>query len=351
MPTVPTLNGITSQMIQTSRLKTHVLSCGSPENPPIVFIHGNFSAATYFEELMLACADSYYCVAPDLRGYGDSEDVLIDATRGARDWSDDLAALFAALEIKQAHLLGWSLGAGTVMQFALDHPARVLSLTLESPVSPYGFGGTKDANGTPCHADFAGSGGGTVNPDFVKRIAENDRSEEDPNSPRNVINTFIFKPPFRAKREDAFLSASMLERLGDDRYPGDLTPSDNWPNIAPGKFGPINALTPAYFNTSQLVELAEKPPILWVRGDSDQIVSDTSFFDLGTLGQMGFVPGWPGEDIFPPQPMVTQMRTVLAQYQANNGRYQEVILDDCGHSPHIEKVTEFEAALRTFLAA
>ena len=36
---------------------------------------------------------------------------------------------------------GWSMGGGVVMQYALDHPA--LSLTLQAPVSPYGFGGTR----------------------------------------------------------------------------------------------------------------------------------------------------------------------------------------------------------------
>lgn len=350
MSTVPILNGISSQMVQTSRLKMHVLTAGSPENPPLVFIHGNASSATFFEALMLALADSYYAIAPDLRGYGDTEDLLIDATRGARDWSDDLFALYEALGIEKAPILGWSLGAGAVMQFALDHPERVTALILESPVSPYGFGGTKDVNGTPCYADFAGSGGGTVNPDFVKRLHAQDRSDEDPNSPRNVMNTFFYKPPFRAAREEDYLSAVLTEKLGEDRYPGDLTPSENWPNVAPGTKGPINALTPAYFNTSGLVDLADKPPVLWVRGDADQIVADMSFFDFGTLGQLDLVPGWPGAEVFPPQPMVSQTRAVLERYQANNGRYQETILTDCGYSPHIEKPAEFEAVLRSFLA-
>ena len=350
MPTVPTLNGISSQMVQTSRLNMHVLTGGSPDNPPIVLIHGNASTATFFEELMLALADSYYTIAPDLRGYGDTEDLLIDATRGAKDWSDDLIALYDALNIEKAPILGWSLGAGAVMQFMLDHPKRVSALILESPVSPYGFGGTKGEDGTPCYADFAGSGGGTVNPEFVKRLSEQDRSTEDPNSPRNVMNAFFYKPPFRAEREEDYLSAILTEKLGEDRYPGDLNPSENWPNVAPGVKGPINALTPAYFNTSGIVDLADKPPVLWVRGDSDQIVSDLSFFDFGALGQLDFVPGWPGAEVFPPQPMVSQTRAILEQYQANNGRYQELILSDCGHSPHIEKATEFEAALRDFLA-
>ncbi len=351
MSTVPTLPGITSQMIQTERINTHVLTSGPAGGAPVVFIHGNFSAATWFEETMLAMPDKYRCIAPDLRGYGDTEDLIIDATRGARDWSDDLKALSDSLGSKPAHLVSWSLGGGAVMQFALDYPELVRTLTLIAPVSPYGFGGTKGLDGAPCYPDFAGSGAGTVNPEFIKRIQANDRSADDPNSPRNVINTFIYKPPFRADREEDYLSASLLEKTGEKRYPGDFVPSENWPNVAPGKYGPINALTPAYFNTSSLVDLAPKPPILWVRGDSDQIVSDTSFFDFGTLGQMDIVPGWPGADVFPPQPMIGQMRAVLEQYQTNGGAYQEIIIADCGHSPHVEKPQEFVAAFLPFLAA
>ncbi|MCP4357414.1 MAG: alpha/beta hydrolase [Chloroflexi bacterium] len=349
MSTVPILPGITSQMIQTNRINSHVLTSGPADGVPVVFIHGNFSAAAYFEETMLALSDTYRCIAPDLRGYGNTEDLTIDATRGARDWSDDLKALSDTFGDKAAHLVSWSLGGGAVMQFALDYPELVASLTLIAPVSPYGFGGSKGLDGIPCYTDFAGAGAGTVNPEFIKRIQENDRSADDPNSPRNVINTFIYKPPFRANREEAYLSASMLEKIGEDRYPGDFAASENWPNVAPGKYGPINALTPAYFNTSGLVDLDPKPPILWVRGDSDQIVSDTSFFDFGTLGQMDFVPGWPGADVFPPQPMIAQTRSVLDQYQENGGSFQEVVFADCGHSPHIEKPEEFNRHFHTHI--
>jgi pimeloyl-ACP methyl ester carboxylesterase len=73
------------------------------------------------------------------------------------------------------HLVGWSVGGGVVLQFAVDHPRQVASLVLEAPMSPYGFGGTKDLQGTPCHADFAGSGGGTANPEFVRLLAAGDR--------------------------------------------------------------------------------------------------------------------------------------------------------------------------------
>ena len=51
---VPTLEGITSRMVPTARLNTHVLGCGPEDGTPVVFLHGNFSAATYWEETMLA---------------------------------------------------------------------------------------------------------------------------------------------------------------------------------------------------------------------------------------------------------------------------------------------------------
>jgi pimeloyl-ACP methyl ester carboxylesterase len=243
------------------------------------------------------------------------------------------------------------MGASAIMQFALDYPELVASLTLVSPVSPYGFGGTKDVAGQPCYDDFAGSGGGVVNPEFVRRIIEQDRTADDPNSPRNVINSFYYKAPFTAAREEGFLSAALLEKMGNERYPGDMVPSGNWPNVAPGKWGPINATAPQYLNLSSIVDMANKPPILWVRGDADMIVSDLSFFDFGGLGQMGFVPGWPGADVFPPQPMVSQTRAVLERYQANGGSYQEVVIADTAHSPHIEEPEAFLAAFLPFLLA
>ena len=80
-----------------------------------------------------------------------------------------------------------------------------------------------------------------------------------------------------------------------------------------------------------------------MRGSDDQIVSDTSFFDFGYLGKLGFVPGWPGEEVYPPQPMVSQTRAVLDKYKADGGAYWEKVIADTGHTPHIEKPDEFMA--------
>lgn len=352
MSVFPLLPGITMQRIQTARLEMNVLTAGQSSAEPVVLLHGNVSSARFWEETMQVLAgQGAYVIAPDQRGYGDTQALPIDATRGLRDWSDDLQSLIEAVGIGPFHLIGWSAGGGIAMQYAVDHAAQVRSLTLVSAMSPFGFGGTKGANGEPDYADFAGSGGGTANPDFAQRLLNGDRGSDSPNSPRNVMNTFYFKPPFHPApaREEAFVDAMLTTKVGDDFYPGDMRPSANWPGVGPGASGINNAFSPAYCNLSDFAAIDPQPAVLWIRGADDQIVSDTSFFDFGFLGQLGFVPGWPGADVYPSQPMVSQLRHVLDAYQANGGAYTEVVFADCGHSPQIEKLGEFKDALLPFI--
>ncbi len=353
MSSVQLLPGITQKNVKTDRLVVAYLEAGNGDTT-LVLVHGNCSSSHYFQDFMLALAANgqYTIYAPDMRGYGDSEILPVDATRGIRDFSDDLDAFVQALNLSAFHLLGWSLGGNIVMQYAIDHPGKIRSLTLESPGSPFGFGGTKDAVGTPTWSDFAGSGGGTANPDFAQRIAQGDRGNEQ-FSPRTTINTFYYKPPFRTTpdREEIYLSSLLTTKIAPGNYPGDMTNSEHWPNVAPGTLGVNNALSPKYMNQSNFANISTKPPVLWIHGVDDQIVSDTSFFDFGFLGQIGAVPGWPGAEAYPPQPMKTQVRTVLERYKANGGEYQEIQLDECGHSPHIEKQNEMLQLFINFVDA
>ena len=345
------LEGVGSEVIATSRLEMHLLASGPEGGAPIVFVHGNASSSRFFEDTLAVLPSRYRGLAPDLRGFGESEAMPLDATRGVADFSDDLRSLTEALGLEEIHLVGWSAGGSVAMRYATDYPSGVASLALVDPMSPYGFGGTKDVDGTPCWPDFAGSGGGTANPEFVRRLEAKDRTEGDPNSPRNVMNNFYFKPPFRAtsKREEAYLWSVLSTRVGDENYPGDMTVSENWPGVAPGTKGMNNAISPKYCNLEGFALVEPGPPVLWVRGDSDAIVSDTSVLDFGTLGRMNAVPGWPGEEIFPPQPMVSQIRAVLDAYEAHGGTYREEVIPDCGHTPHVEKPEEFRRLLFDFL--
>ena len=151
--------------VPTKRLRVRARFVGE-EGFPVIFVHGNCSSSVFFASLMKTLPAGFRGIAPDMRGYGETEPKTIDATRGMRDFADDLVALMDALSLKRAVFVAHSAGAGMVMQLSLDHPERVAGIVVEAPLSPYGFGGTKDANGTPCWADHAGSGGGTANPDF-----------------------------------------------------------------------------------------------------------------------------------------------------------------------------------------
>lgn len=338
--------------ISTPRLRTRVRSGGREDGPLVLLIHGNVSSADFWDEAIAGLGDRYRVLAPDLRGFGGSEPAPIDATRGVRDFSDDVAALLDAVAPGQAaHVVGWSMGGGVALQLAIDHPRLVRSIILQNPVSPVGFGGTRDAEGNPCSDDFAGSGGGTASPDFVRLLRDKDRGADGPTSPRSVLNTCYFKPPFRVApaREEALLDAMLAMHLGDDHYPGDGVASPHWPGLGPGDRGINNTMSPKHLDLRPFAAIEARPPVLWIRGADDIIVSDTSLFDLGFLGQLGAIPGWPGAETFPPQPMVSQMRAVLDRYRAAGGQVQEVVFDNCGHSPHLEQGERWLAVVGEFL--
>lgn len=349
MSSIPNLNGIQSEMIQTSRLKVHMLSSGPADGVPVVFVHGNVSSAIFWEETMLALPQGFRAIAPDMRGYGDTEAAPIDATLGLDDMVDDLHGLLQQLNVDRYHMIGHSMGGNILLKYALKHSAEILSLTLAATGSPYGYGGTKGVNGQLVYEDGAPAGGGTGNPDFINLLKEKYRSDENPLAPLNVLRQFYVKPPFIPSRESALLSSMLSIQIGENHYPGDFVPSDNWFGVAPGSSGVLNALSGKHYDASGVVNISPKPPILWIRGDSDLIVANVAMFEGAALGSIGAIPGWPGADECPPQPMIDQTRAVLEQYKANGGVYKEVVLPDTGHTPYLEKPVEFNLAFHELL--
>jgi pimeloyl-ACP methyl ester carboxylesterase len=346
------LPGITAERVPTSRLTTAVLSATGRTGDPVLFVHGNVSSSLFWQPTMLALPEPYWPLAVDLRGFGETDPEPVDATRGLGDYADDLAAVIEALGLGSVHLVGWSMGGGVVLQYLTDRPAahRAASVTLVAPVSPFGFGGTSGADGALCDPSGAGSGAGAVNRDFVARLAAGDRTAESATSPRQVLLSHYVKPPFVPAELDIFAESMLSTRVGDDHYPGTSRQVPAWPGFAPGDRGVLNTMAPTHFRITGLDALEPKTPILWLRGADDVIVSDTSLYDLAYLGSIGAVPGWPGPDIWPPQPMVAQTRALLDGYAAAGGRYRETVIADSGHGPHLDQAEQFRAALAEHLA-
>lgn len=348
MDNINHLSGITSGYVDTPRLGMHVLTAGDAGNPPILFLHGNTSSSTIWEAFMLEFSENYFCVAPDLRGFGETEKKVIDATQGIGDWLQDLGGFIEMMDLAPFHLVGHSLGGFVCWGMIAEFVADISTVTLIAPGPPMGFGGIHGEKGVPNNPDYSGSGGGIVVKEFAERVIAGDRSWDDPMySPRNVMNRLFWKQGFTADREDDYLTAMLQLHTGKKRYPGDYVESEFWPGVAPGKFGPVNAISPKYNQSlsQDFVRATPKPPLLWIHGADDNIISDHSFSDPGYQGKMNLREGWPGEEVYPPQPMESQINYSLAAYQSEGGEVYREQLSDCGHTPFIEKPERTKRAL------
>jgi pimeloyl-ACP methyl ester carboxylesterase len=151
-----------------------------------------------------------------------------------------------------------------------------------------------------------------------------------------------------ARIED-ILTSSLEQHTGPEAYPGDVAQVPDWPGAGPGRIGPINALSPLYMTDPLgFTRVRPKPPILWLRGAKDAIVSDTSLFDVNFLGQVGAIPGWRARRARLPSPW-SQTARALQAYREAGGEAVEVVLD-CGHTPYLERPEEFDAAFHAHLA-
>ncbi|ARS53926.1 alpha/beta fold hydrolase [Kushneria konosiri] len=109
--------------------------CG--EGPAVVLIHGWPLSHRMWEYQINALTEAgYRCIAYDRRGFGDSE----------KPWqgydydtlADDLAGLLEHLDIREATLVGFSMGGGEVARYLGRHGSkRVSRAVLIGAVTPY----------------------------------------------------------------------------------------------------------------------------------------------------------------------------------------------------------------------
>lgn len=100
---------------------------GDSSNPAILMLHGNGEDYTCFSRQLTAFADSYYIIAPDSRGHGESSDA--DPFTLEQMAADTLAVLDDA-GVSRAHILGFSDGGNVALLLALQSPATPRSLIL-----------------------------------------------------------------------------------------------------------------------------------------------------------------------------------------------------------------------------
>jgi 3-oxoadipate enol-lactonase len=118
--------------ITINQVRTHYVRAGKGE--PVVLIHGfTASHAMWWQQAPELARAGFRTYAYDLRGHGDSD----HPGRGYDPCTlaDDLAALFDALDLKRAHVVGLSLGGMVAQRFALAWPERTATLTVADSFS------------------------------------------------------------------------------------------------------------------------------------------------------------------------------------------------------------------------
>jgi 2-hydroxy-6-oxonona-2,4-dienedioate hydrolase len=105
-----------------------------PGAPTVVLVHGMVVSSRYMVPTLLKLARSARVLAPDLPGYGlsDNPPHIIDNVPAL---ADALAAWMDSVGLERAVLLGNSLGCQTAADFAARYPERTEGVVLQGPTT------------------------------------------------------------------------------------------------------------------------------------------------------------------------------------------------------------------------
>lgn len=115
--------------VTANGLRLNYLDWGGSARRTMVLLHGGALTAHTWDLVCLASRDEWRCVAPDLRGHGDSA-WSHDGQYALADYTSDLAALADGAGLDRFVLVGMSLGGLVSMLYAAEHPRRVAALVL-----------------------------------------------------------------------------------------------------------------------------------------------------------------------------------------------------------------------------
>lgn len=111
-------------------LRLRVITSG--DGPPLVLLHGFTGSAATWDSLRTTLDSRHTVHVLDLPGHGRSSAPVDPARYALERFADDLARVLDTLDIDRTALLGYSMGGRAALRFALEYPARVDALVLES---------------------------------------------------------------------------------------------------------------------------------------------------------------------------------------------------------------------------
>ena len=157
---------------------------------PLVLVHGSYMTIplNWLRFIPLLAKDRSVIVA-EMQGHGRTKDIDRDLSYEAM--ADDVAGLLRHLNLKQADVLGYSMGGGVAFQVAIRHPEQVRRLVVLS--APYAHDGwwpdteasfatftVDEFKGTPIQDQYDRLGNDPAHfPDFIKKVASIDLKSYD----------------------------------------------------------------------------------------------------------------------------------------------------------------------------
>ncbi len=127
---------IRHRFIATNGIRMHVAEAG--EGFPVVFCHGFPELWYSWRHQLHALADAgYRAIAPDMRGYGETDAPADPAQYTMKVLCADMAGLLDALGLERAVFVGHDWGGAVVWQMGLRYPGRVAAIVgLNTPYAP-----------------------------------------------------------------------------------------------------------------------------------------------------------------------------------------------------------------------
>jgi pimeloyl-ACP methyl ester carboxylesterase len=110
--------------VRANGASIHIVQVG--QGAPLLLLHGWPEFWLTWEPVMVRLADRYRLIAPDLRGFGDSDKP--NGPFGAVDHAADILALLDALGIGRVGVIGHDVGGAAMQPLARKAPERIVGL-------------------------------------------------------------------------------------------------------------------------------------------------------------------------------------------------------------------------------
>lgn len=238
---------LTAGSIRVGAYDWPYLDGGPRGGAPLLLVHGFGGDKDNWAMLAPYLTDRYHVIIPDLVGFGDNVRDH-DAPYDIKAQTDRLIGFMDAFGVRQAHIVGNSMGGWIALQAALDHPGRLVTLTL---VNNAGVMGKEES--------------------ALQKLPRTDKSPLVPQSAadlKRLMGFIAHKPRYIPSR---FMDVVYADRAEH----GPLLDKIFWTIVADGDERPLN---------DRLAEVTVPTLIIWGRHDQLIHVSCVAELQAGIAG-------------------------------------------------------------------